>query len=566
MDSDRDDRTALDDSRGEQREYDCVSRAEDEWMRHRQKQQSKGALAAVRHFRFVIVPESDLVSGWQEYTEREKSMLCAGVLKEVRGFTYRGLAEFLNHSPEVASAAGFDGTDDVPTYSVLSRAIGEFDDEMLTTAGEWARNAAQHKLVGSTKTNLDSDPGQPDFLAEYFPPKQRISTGEKMEVATQLVAEYMAIVKEQLTFGRDRDAPNFQYPIEELYRLLAHIALEDCYLENGYRVFNWKRGDGVRVPSPERIRHYANEHEVEALEEKFLKASCELLSRDRFHEHRWDRAHLAFDVTDVPWYGDENHVWTSSGKKMLNTTNYWKYAVLSVVTNRHDKAQQNYILGITPIKDGTEDTDALRRLLRRAADHSGLKFGRVYLDSGFYQGDAVKACRDVGASYVIQAHDRGAPGNLIDETPRGEHDYETDISFAGLSGDPAIHTFVSPIDEAEVGQSERDQTHTAWLTDLDVEERSLRGLAYQFRRRWEVETGIRQLKHDFRGRCQSEDRHVRTLYAGAAQLFFNFWVALRSDLKVRLSEIPRHRITGLETLHAIREADYDAVDEYSQQI
>jgi len=269
---------------------------------------------------------------------------------------------------------------------------------------------------------------------ENFAPKRELATEEKMEMATQLVAEYMTLVKELLTFGRDRDAPNFQHPVEEFYRLLAHLALEDCYLENDARILDWKRGDEAGVPSPERIRYYANEHEVEDLEEKFLKAACELVKRDRFGEYGVEPVHLAFDITDVPWYGAEDHHWTSSGKKRVNTTNYWKYAVLSIANTRRGTPQRNYILGITPIKDGTEDTDALRRLLRRAANHSGLEFGRVYCDSGFYQGDAVKACRDVGANYIIQAHNKGAPGELIEETPPGEHDKDTDINFAGLNG------------------------------------------------------------------------------------------------------------------------------------
>lgn len=102
-------------------------------------------------------------------------------------------------------------------------------------------------------------------------------------------------------------------------------------------------------------------------------------------------------------------------------------------------------------------------------------------------------------------------------------------------------------------------THTAWITDLDVEERNLRGLAYQFRNRWKVETAIRQLKHDFQGRCGSSHRQVRTLYFGAAQLFYNFWVALNRELPVHLGGPPQHPLTGLETLHAIRDADFDDV-------
>ncbi len=47
------------------------------------------------------------------------------------------------------------------------------------------------------------------------------------------------------------------------------------------------------------------------------------------------------------------------------------------------------------------------------------------------------------------------------------------------------------------------------------------------------------------------------LYSGVSVLFFNFWVALRRDLGHHLGDPDRLRITGLETLHAIRDADIE---------
>jgi len=101
-------------------------------------------------------------------------------------------------------------------------------------------------------------------------------------------------------------------------------------------------------------------------------------------------------------------------------------------------------------------------------------------------------------------------------------------------------------------------THTAWITDLDVETRNIRGLAYQFRNRWKIETAIRQVKNDFQGRCGSSSREVRALYLGTAQLFFNFWVALNRELPYRLGDPDEFRLTGQEALHAIRDADVEA--------
>ncbi|APW97077.1 hypothetical protein CHINAEXTREME_04520 [Halobiforma lacisalsi AJ5] len=104
---------------------------------------------------------------------------------------------------------------------------------------------------------------------------------------------------------------------------------------------------------------------------------------------------------------------------------------------------------------------------------------------------------------------------------------------------------------------EDEGTWAAWNTNMDVATRDLRGLAYQYRYRWRVETAIRQLKQDFTGRCGSASPEVRALYFGAGQLFFNFWVALNHELPYRLDHTGI-RVTGLEVLHGLREADFEA--------
>lgn len=79
-----------------------------------------------------------------------------------------------------------------------------------------------------------------------------------------------------------------------------------------------------------------------------------------------------------------------------------------------------------------------------------------------------------------------------------------------------MNTFAYPIHSGEIGSDERNAGHTARITDYDVEDvpdERLRKYAYQFRDRWQVETAIRQLKHDFQGRCGSRKRAVRTFYS-----------------------------------------------------
>jgi len=216
---------------------------------------------------------------------------------------------------------------------------------------------------------------------------------------------------------------------------------------------------------------------------------------------------------------------------------------------------------VTPIKNEGEVSDALRRLIRRVSKYADFELGHVYCDWGLYQADVVTTCREQGLDFLIQAKDTGAPGDLMARLDEGEADGVNGVRFSDFTGRDRVNTFAYPIHTGEIGSDEREEDHTAWITDYDVEDvpdERLRKYAYQFRDRWQVETAIRQLKYDFQGRCGSSKRAVRTFYSGAAQMFFNYWVALNHELSYHFGGRQNWRLTATETLHAIREADIKA--------
>lgn len=51
---------------------------------------------------------------------------------------------------------------------------------------------------------------------------------------------------------------------------------------------------------------------------------------------------------------------------------------------------------------------------------------------------------------------------------------------------------------------------------------------------------------------------MRAFYFGAAQMFFNFWVALNHELTYHFGGRENWQLTATETLHAIRDADVNA--------
>jgi hypothetical protein len=580
-------------------------------------EETETMLWALRHFELRIAPKCDEIDDWHGLDQRTQRMYRAGILKEFIG-EYRDLQERLEKGGPVACEAGF-SPDDGTHYSTLSSAISELDSDFLSEAAEYSQNAALYALTsrGRSFDRVSAYPSKP--RAHYLENGEEwtVSMDQKMSQASRVVAEYMALVTRPLRFDRDRLAPNYQYSIADIYRLLAHIAIEQCTAKNGARLLDWQ--SDKNIPSASTLSAYipssggSDGPEVEDIEAKFISATCRLLERENLAPS--GPIHLAYDLTTVGWYGKENR-WVTGSIKEDNTTEFWHYAVLSTVS-----PGQNYILGATPLKERSEKAEALDRMLHRLRQKANPDFDRIYMDSQLFQADVVTKCREHGLNWMIQAPEEGKYTKMAENASPGEIKKKRELTFSNYnSPEQTFNAIICPIHEEEVGQEkttpsteltryhetsnntgggERDlassedpgpdvarknrldgfvddipapektpdtrgsnaktgdsDTHTVWITDMDVDERDLEGLGYQYRHRWKIETAIRQLKHTFQGQCRSADRLTRAVYFGAAQLFFNFWAALKHELPYHLGEPDRFQFTGLETLHAIREADF----------
>ncbi|WP_018258832.1 transposase [Halomicrobium katesii] len=494
---------------------------------------------AVQTIRFVnLVAAPAVVDNWGVLSEAQRVKYRVAVLRRDLDISYRDLEQRLSEWREVATEVGVHSP--IPDYTTLSRWVNDVDAAAVDQLYRRVENASLHfTFNGTSPGDLPANPSRPREAAEYF----GVSMDEKMDAACTLVEEYLEIVTPYVVFDRDPDTPNFQYPTESFLSLFAHIALENCYLENGVEVLKWMDYTDA-VPPSRTVRRYAKDFSVAELERKFAEATYALMQRPGLTPG--GPVHLAYDVTDVNWYG-QSHEWTGGRKASNNTASAWQYGVLSIANATH-----KYVLNASLMKKRSEIAATFRRFLRYFRELSPVEAGRGYFDREMYQGSVVTACSETDVDYIIQAKNKGDIKRLREDTPSGEFGYEIGIEFAGLPPQKRPNAFVSPIFPEEEAADERDREHEAFLTPLDVGERDLRGLAYQFRTRWRVETAIRQLKNDFMGRCRSSDRSMRTLYAGVAQLFFNMWVALNREAPHRLGTDVD--ITATETLHAIRRA------------
>jgi len=552
------------------------------------------AQQALRYFEFTLVPGGDFFDGWEELSAGEQGLIRAAVLQEFFNDSYKELEKRLKSSSVVAREAGFD-PDDPPSDTTLWRKIsdlsddGVIEDDAIKEVARRADIALLHMSMpgGRALHQVGVSPRKPDFYYEITKHEREIDIDEKMDAITELVSEYMVRAVPHIDFDRDSDAPNYQYCPEAFYRLLAHMALEDCYAEKGSELLDWQTDDDVGVPDASTLYRYADEYSVDEHANRFLNATCELLNRKKVLPD--EPVHLGFDITEIPWYGktktDEEGSSASDEPRIksrlrVNTVWFWEVAVLSIVA-----PERNYVLGFSPIGASDEEDDAqtLDKMLNRVEDRFDLEFGRIYLDSGLASVKFADVCEDHDLNWLMQDNVDGKREQIVKDAPEdtpgycwkakyGNEDREMHmfacpkpkerIKATGKESDEdetenrTLEEFGALTDDENVEQDagdgsvngthenvkkgeirfrhdltiEEDETWSAWNTNMDVRYRNLPGLAYNYEYRWRVETAIRQLKHSFTGRCGVDSPKRRALYLGAGQLFFNIWVVLNHAL------------------------------------
>lgn len=113
----------------------------------------------------------------------------------------------------------------------------------------------------------------------------------------------------------------------------------------------------------------------------------------------------------------------------------------------------------------------------------------------------------------------------------------------------------------EVGADNRDRDHYPYVTDMDIDERDLEGLGQQFRKRWGIETSIREIKSRYHAGCGNSDYRVRAYYFMIATVLHNLSQYVDNRLEERLM-VNDVSWSGEDFLHAVRRVDPDNVPDW----
>lgn len=484
----------------------------------------------------------------------------AAILAEARKEAPRDFARNLPDRPRVAETLGF-GSSPPSAHTTYFR-HWDYTDKMEAAIEELGIRARYGALwVGAEfPSHLQDDGWGIEAVLDSEPTQD-----QKMLGIQHIVEEGIAAIGPHIGFGRDPNAPAYKLTPTAIIVYFAHLALEKSYAQSGSRTLEWL-DHPAPVPAADTVFRYIRELSVDEIDEKFAYATAALLAQEteRSPEDPGDEAldppiHLAYDMTDIRWWGSQSTEWTNGTFAKNNTTQAWQFGVLSIVGR-----DMSYVLGALPIKSKTEVADYLERFLRRSVGTYNLDVGWVYMDSQLFSRRAVTALRQIETEFLIQApnQDEGDINDLLDDADPGKPEPDEDIKFSGYTFNRRPNAFAWPIPSEEVG-SDGQGSHKPFITDLDVkdDDYDLEWIGRKFRERWGVETSIREIKERYHGNCRHSDPRVRAFFFMMASLLYNLAQYVDNRLEERLLAEDVDWNSG-EFLHAVRRIDPDDVPDW----
>lgn len=519
--------------------------------------------------------------------------------------------EHLKASPPVLSALGYSDAMDLPSYSTFqrvaqSRLPNELDE---LERGKEAFEAARTRAVYAAFRNGVQPPNTVreayGFDARAPPFSERSVRWDDEQYALRNWIQFLANeTLDPLTFAREEP----QFDILHFLGLLATSALTGSGLQTAAKVSFWDhhpadvpKGTGLpkyisnRVPSTQRTIPRTNTSDetptIEAQFDAVHENTLALAARLGFFT---DPVSLAVDLYRIEWTGSDDAPTIDRPHKSENDVRtQWTYAVIGILDT-----EARFTLGTRWLKHKSEYPHVIKQMLPGEPLHFDVK--AIYADSEMVPGELITAFRAIaGSDWIIKSPDHsvikslkaltpsgytghvlGVPWNCSpkpnavaypygstqpsplqftvrelqkdDPKPATTHQTTlTDESEANEAEDPLVPTLTEKFDDPETLNGIRNQsTHTAYLTDRTIPERSAGGIHFNYYQRWAIEEAINQISNHFMPVIESSNPKLRLYGINIAILLQNWHTlinrAASPELGLRLS------VTHPELLKAVQ--------------
>jgi putative transposase len=298
---------------------------------------------------------------------------------------------------------------------------------------------------------------------------------------------------------------NGKFTTKDLLDVLVHTALTHDFANNGSFTFK-EINETKESPSGDLMMHHFSKFDsVYKLRKMFDKILDIIFSfaRSNYNILKFRRLDIAYDIHKICYYG-KGIEYACGDKFERGTSNFIEFLTCSIVV-----AGKRFVVDVIPIHPFNRIENLLDESLLKVRNK--VKIDRAFFDRGFNSSSIFSVLKKHKVNFIMPMVRNPSVKSAFDKA-EGVNSY-------------VLHNFKvknEPINLILV--DDKQGVKRAFVSNMDIAP----CLAYRFyemySKRWGIETGYRNLDHDFKPKTTTRNYHIRLFYFLFSCCLYNLWV------------------------------------------
>jgi hypothetical protein len=304
---------------------------------------------------------------------------------------------------------------------------------------------------------------------------------------------------------------NGKFTTKDLLDVLVHVALTHDFTNNGSSTFSEINPD-FKAPSGDLMMyHFSKFNSIDKLRKMFEKILDVIFNfaKRNYNLLQFRKLNIAYDIHNIPYYGEKTDSYVCGDKPERGTSDFFKFLTCSVVV-----AGQRFILDVIPMPPAYPIEKLIEESIIRVK--SKIHINRAYLDRGFDKPRVINVLKNHKVNFIMPKIRSDTVLAWFDKSDGCPSRIIHDFIIGQKNKDIAIINLILVDDEVGIKR--------AFITNFDIAPCIAYRLYEWYGKRWGIETGYRNLDHDFKPRTTTKNYHIRLFYFLFSCCLYNLWV------------------------------------------